>query len=78
MDLNDFYFRHQISLMRASGAGSAEIRARHQACADELARDIGQWQRKVGAGAVLRRDDAYAPGKMPASRQASYLDCLCS
>lgn len=65
MDLNDFYFRHQISLMRASGARSAESRARHQATADELARDIGKWQRKVGAGAA---DVAPAP----------YLDCLCS
>lgn len=78
MDLNDSYFRHQISLMRASGAASAEMRARHQANADELARDIGQWQRKVGAGAAMRRDDAPAPGKMLASRQALYLDCLCS
>ena len=61
-----------------SGAGSAENRARHQAHADELARDIGQWQRKVGAGATLRMDDAPVPGKMLASRQALYLDCLCS
>lgn len=72
MDLNDFYFRHQISLMRASGARSVESRAQHQANADELASDIGKWQRKVGAGV------APDSGKLLTARQASYLDCLCS
>lgn len=52
MDLNDLYFRHQISLMRAKSSGDDCARGKHQVNADELASRIGHWQTRVGAGAA--------------------------
>jgi len=52
MDLNDLYFRHQLSVMRAGSASDEQARGRHQIRADELAHLIGTWQRRVGAGAA--------------------------
>jgi hypothetical protein len=63
MDLNDLYFRHQISVMRARSAPDDGARGGHQVRADELADKIGHWQRRAGAGAAamwssLARGDA--------------------
>ncbi|HEX8055692.1 MAG TPA: hypothetical protein VF481_03460 [Novosphingobium sp.] len=52
MDLNDLYFRHQLSVMRAGSASDEQIRSLHLTRADELAQRIGIWQRRVGAGAA--------------------------
>lgn len=52
MDLNDLYFRHQISVMRAEDAPDERARGTHQGHADELAKLIGHWQRRAGAGAA--------------------------
>lgn len=63
MDLNDLYFRHQISLMRAKAAPDDRARGTHQGLADELAQRIGAWQQRAGAtaasmwNAVLHRGD---------------------
>jgi hypothetical protein len=66
MDLNDLYFRHQISLMRANTAPDDQARGAHQGRADELAQRIGMWQQRVGASAasmwnvLLHRSDVPA------------------
>jgi len=52
MDINDLYFRHQISVMRAKAASDDAMRGTHQRSADELAHRIGHWQQRVGAGAA--------------------------
>lgn len=52
MDLNDLYFRHQLSVMRARSASDEHARGTHQGHADELAQRIGTWQRRAGAGAA--------------------------
>jgi hypothetical protein len=52
MDLNDLYFRHQISVMRAKAASDEAMRGTHQRYADELAHRISRWQQRAGAGAA--------------------------
>ena len=52
MDINDLYFRHQLSLMRAKSALDEQVRGNHQSLADELAQRIGIWQQRVGASAA--------------------------
>jgi hypothetical protein len=52
LDLNDLYFRHQLSVMKAGSASDEQARGMHLVRADELAHLIGTWQRRVGAGAA--------------------------
>jgi len=52
VDLNDLYFRHQLSVMRAGSSSDEQTRGMHLTRADELAQRIGAWQRRVGAGAA--------------------------
>ena len=52
MDLNDLYFRHQISLMRAETASDDRARGANQSLADELAQRIGTWQQRACASAA--------------------------
>jgi hypothetical protein len=78
MDLNDLYFRHQISLMRASEASGAALRAGHRAKADDLAREIGRWQRLIGAAAASQWDGSHVANASLPGRQMSSLDCLCA
>ena len=52
MDLNQLYFDHQIQLIRADGAVSAETRAGHQTAAAQIADRIGQRQARLGAAAA--------------------------
>lgn len=48
MDLNELFFRHQIALIRADGAGAPIDRQRFSAQADGLAARIGRVQRALG------------------------------
>jgi hypothetical protein len=52
MDLNQLYFDHQISLMKADGASTSLARRGHERDADRLAGSIGQLQVKLGAAAA--------------------------
>jgi hypothetical protein len=53
MDLNDLYFRHQLSMMRAHSAQGSDNRRRHCADARGIAGEISLFQRKAGAGAAV-------------------------
>ena len=52
MDLNQLYFDHQISLMRAAGAGCDRLRLLHHNNALAIARRIACIHRDSGARAV--------------------------
>ncbi len=52
MDLNQLYFDHQISLMKAHGASTSQGRRSHEDEADRLANRIGQLQGRLGAAAA--------------------------
>jgi hypothetical protein len=52
MDLNDLYFRHQLSMMQAHTAEGSDNRSRHCADARGIAGEISLFQRKAGAGAA--------------------------
>ena len=52
MDLNQLYFDHQIQLIRADGAGTAEGRRDHESAAARIADRIGQRQTRLGAAAA--------------------------
>ncbi|MDG2002050.1 MAG: hypothetical protein P8J20_01835 [Novosphingobium sp.] len=55
MDLNKLFFKHQIALMRAAGAGKSVQRASLHVCADAIASRIVDIQRRNGAfaGALI-------------------------
>lgn len=44
MDLNELYFRHQISVVRAAAAANVEARAAHHGLASGYARRISDLQ----------------------------------
>ena len=50
MDLNDLFSRHQLSLVRATSAGSPEARREQRGLADGYASRIAAFQVGVGAG----------------------------
>lgn len=52
MDLNLFYFQHQLSLMQAASASSRLLRTRHLAAAATLANRIQIYQASKGATAA--------------------------
>ncbi|WP_313442400.1 hypothetical protein [Novosphingobium sp.] len=52
MDLNHEYFQHQLSLMRASAAGTHLAKTRHLAAASVTADRIGNHQSGIGADAA--------------------------
>ncbi|MGF7156440.1 hypothetical protein [Novosphingobium gossypii] len=52
MDLNHQYFEHQLSLMRASAAGTRLARTRHLAAAGVTAYRISNHQSGIGADAA--------------------------
>ena len=52
MGLNQLYFDHQISPMKARGASTPLARRGHEREADPLAGSIGQLQIKLGAAAA--------------------------
>lgn len=52
LDLNQLYFDHQVSLIRAQGATTGEVRRHHQNEASGIAGCIGQVQGKIGAAAA--------------------------
>ncbi|MBT2133630.1 hypothetical protein KK137_04720 [Croceibacterium sp. LX-88] len=49
MDLNQLYFDHQILLIKAGRASSAELRHEHEVSASHIAGRIGCMQRSMGA-----------------------------
>jgi hypothetical protein len=53
MDLNQLYFRHQLSLIRASMASDDETCLAHEAQAAGIAHSIGAFQHGLGAEAAL-------------------------
>jgi hypothetical protein len=53
MDLNYLFSRHQISLMRAAGAASAEARHAHRGFASHYAARIDKLQQTSGATFAL-------------------------
>ncbi|MBO9574874.1 MAG: hypothetical protein J7494_03975 [Sphingobium sp.] len=53
MDLNELYFDHQISLMRADAADCGRLRLLHRNNALAIARRIVGIHRASGAGAVI-------------------------
>lgn len=53
MDLNDLYFRHQLSMMRAHSANGGDSRSRHCADARGIAGEISLFQRQAGAAAAV-------------------------
>ncbi len=59
MDLNQLYHDHQISLMRASATGSAQLRHAHHANAAGIAQRIEHIHRAAGAGAASRWEARY-------------------
>ena len=52
MDLNQLYFDHQITLIRADGAATSAARRGHEAEAALIAGRIGQRQVRLGAAAA--------------------------
>lgn len=52
MNLNQAYFDHQLSLMRADGADTPCLEHRHQREAADIADRIGQRQDELGAPAA--------------------------
>ncbi len=52
MDLNDLYFRHQLSMMRAQSARGGDSRNRHCADARGIAGEISLFQHQAGAAAA--------------------------
>lgn len=58
MDLNDLFFHHQLSLLRAMDAACPESRARHEGAARDYAERIAAWRadRRAGEGT----DDRHA------------------
>ncbi len=52
MDLNQLYFQHQISSMRAACAKDGPMRTNFQSAADGFASQIERFQLGVGAGAA--------------------------
>lgn len=59
MDINQLYFDHQISLMRASASGSPQLRLAHHANATGIAQRIERIHRDAGAGAATRWEARY-------------------
>jgi hypothetical protein len=53
MDLNYLFHRHQISLVAASTAGSAEARLAHRGLAAAYARCIGMLRAGTGGVALM-------------------------
>ena len=53
MDLNDLFARHQLSLVRAGEASSADARAAHRGLATGYADRIRTFQQAIGAGFPL-------------------------
>lgn len=51
MDLNQFYFQHQISLMRAAGATSEPTRMKHLNVAEVVGEQIFDFLTSRGAAA---------------------------
>ena len=52
MDLNQLYFDHQIQLIRADCAATADARSGHQFAASQIAIRIGRRQMWLGAAAA--------------------------
>lgn len=52
MDLNQLYFDHQILLMKAGRAVSAQLRHEHEVSASHIAGRIGCMQRSMGAASA--------------------------
>ena len=52
MDLNQLYFDHQITLIRADGATTPEARRDHETDAAQIAGRIGLRQARLGAAAA--------------------------
>ena len=52
MDLNDLYFRHQLSLIRACAARNTSSHGQHRTDADGIAGQISRFQQRAGAGAA--------------------------
>jgi hypothetical protein len=72
MDLNFSYFQHQISLMRAAGSKCSLLRTKFLSAADDLANQIGTYQRSKGATAAggwlrISEDSNPQAGPKPAS-----------
>ncbi len=70
MDLNELYFDHQISLMRADATDCGRLRLLHRNNALAIARRIACIQRASGAGAIRGWDatsqgDYQQPGHRP-------------
>lgn len=65
MDLNSFYFEHQLSLMRARSASSCAVRTKHLDFADALARRIQSHQLSIGASAATSWRSHRIRVKMP-------------
>jgi hypothetical protein len=66
MDLNELYFRHQISVMRAKSASDDGARGAYLGHANELAHRIGNWQQRAGAGAAAMWGACRAATDVPA------------
>jgi hypothetical protein len=52
LDLNRLYFDHQLSLIRAREAATADLRRDHESEAALIAGRIGDKQRRLGAAAA--------------------------
>lgn len=52
MNLNQLYFDHQMSLIRADGANTPCLRQRHEHHAAQIAGRIGRLQSTLGAEAA--------------------------
>lgn len=65
MDLNQLYFDHQISLMRAKSARNFSVRDVHMDCAAVTARQIELFQRGRNAPAFSRWEVCYRADDQP-------------
>lgn len=65
MDLNQLYFDHQVSLIRADRTRSCELRKEHELGASQLAESIGSIQRALGAQAAAGWAILGAKGRAP-------------
>jgi hypothetical protein len=66
MDLNQLYFDHQLSLMRAAAAPDCRIRAAQEHNALTIARKIERHLRALGARALYGWERPYRSADQPA------------
>ena len=72
MDLNKLYFDHQLLVMKAKQALSAELRRTHEAATSLVAGRISHVQRALGAACAPAWEAIADPRGIPLPHQLGY------